>query len=194
MARDASGNNLDDVKYVKNSKILLAPYDATKKLTADMIASSVADPITELANVFPAAKSAVGLITSDGAPQDGREADDAVEFHQPGYLLNGDPSLTLAFTVAEDNELTRSLTIGEPDANGVYHVSDIVQSGKWFAYQETVYRSDRVRRRLGVVQITGNEPAQDTRGEVSGLALTAQWQLDDNVDGGKSRYLQSYKD
>ena len=47
-------------------------------------------------------------------------------------------------------------------------------------------------RRLGVIQITGNEPAQDTRGEVSGLSLTATWQLDPAVDGGNSRYLQSY--
>ena len=38
------------------------------------------------------------------------------------------------------------------------------------------------RRRLGVIQITGNEPAQDTRGEVSGLSLTATWQLDPAVD------------
>ena len=45
---------------------------------------------------------------------------------------------------------------------------------------------------LGVIQITGNEPAQDTRGEVSGLSLTATWQLDPAVDGGNSRYLQSY--
>ncbi|NEG56132.1 hypothetical protein [Bifidobacterium platyrrhinorum] len=194
MARDADGNNLEDVKYVKTSKILLAPYDATKKLTADMIAPSVADPITELADIFPVATSSVGLITSDGAPQDSRDADDASEFHQPGYLLTADPNLSLAFTAAEDNELTRRITIGEPDANGVYHVSDIIQSEKWFAYQETVYRSNRKRRRLGVVQITGNEPAQDTRGETSGLALTAQWQIDPNVDGGASRYLQSYVD
>ena len=84
------------------------------------------------------------------------------------------------------------MTIGRPDETGVYHVKDIIQDTKWFAYQETIYKSGRKRRRLGVIQITGNEPAQDTRGEVSGLSLTATWQLDPAVDGGNSRYLQSY--
>lgn len=168
------------------------PYAPGKTLTASQIAPSVADPITELGDVFGSSSATVGLITSDGAPQDSRDGDDATEFHQPGYTLNADPTLTLAFTAAEDNDLTRLMTIGRPDETGVYHVKDIIQDTKWFAYQETIYKSGRKRRRLGVIQITGNEPAQDTRGEVSGLSLTATWQLDPAVDGGNSRYLQSY--
>ena len=193
MTADAQGNDLERVKYVVTSKIKLAPYDPSKALVAAMIAAGVKDPFTMLADVF-ADGSFVGLITSDGAPQDARDSDDSIEFHQPGYSLNADPSLTLAFTVAEDNALTRELTIGKPDANGVYHVRDTIQDTKWFAYQETAYKSGIIRRRLGVIQITGNEPAQDTRGEVSGFALTAQWQMDSTVDSGNSRYLQSYYD
>lgn len=192
MTADNQGNDLDSVKNVLTSKIIVAPYVAGKTLTASQIAPSVADPITELGDVFGSSSSTVGLITSDGAPQDSRDGDDATEFHQPGYTLNADPTLTLAFTAAEDNDLTRLMTIGRPDENGVYHVKDIIQDTKWFAYQETIYKSGRKRRRLGVIQITGNEPAQDTRGEVSGLSLTATWQLDPAVDGGNSRYLQSY--
>lgn len=192
MTADNQGNDLDAVKNVLTSKIIVAPYGAGKTLTASQIAPSVADPITELGDVFGSSSAAVGLITSDGAPQDSRDGDDATEFHQPGYTLNADPTLTLAFTVAEDNDLTRLMTIGKPDETGVYHVKDIIQDTKWFAYQETIYKSGRKRRRLGVIQITGNEPAQDTRGEVSGLSLTATWQLDPAVDGGNSRYLQSY--
>lgn len=191
MTADSQGNDLQSVKYVVTSKIKLAPYDPAKRLVAAMIASGVQDPITTLGDIF-ADGSFVGLITSDGAPQDARDADDAIEFHQPGYQMNADPSLTLQFTVAEDNALTREMTIGKPDADDVYHVSDTVQDTKWFAYQETVYKAGPHRRRLGVVQITGNEPAQDTRGEVSGLSLTATWQKDDTVDDGNSRYLQSY--
>lgn len=191
MTADNQGNDLNAVKNVLTSKIIVAPYVAGKTLTASQIAPSVADPITELGDVFDSS-STVGLITSDGAPQDSRDGDDATEFHQPGYTLNADPTLTLAFTAAEDNDLTRLMTIGEPDETGVYHVKDIIQDTKWFAYQETIYKSGRKRRRLGVIQITGNEPAQDTRGEVSGLSLTATWQLDPAVDGGNSRYLQSY--
>lgn len=192
MTADNQGNDLDSVKNVLTSKIIVAPYVAGKTLTASQIAPSVADPITELGDVFGSSSAPVGLITSDGAPQDSRDGDDATEFHQPGYTLNADPTLTLAFTAAEDNDLTRLMTIGRPDETGVYHVKDIIQDTKWFAYQETIYKSGRKRRRLGVIQITGNEPAQDTRGEVSGLSLTATWQLDPAVDGGNSRYLQSY--
>lgn len=192
MTADNQGNDLNAVKNVLTSKIIVAPYVPGKTLTASQIAPSVADPITELGDVFGSGSSTVGLITSDGAPQDSRDGDDATEFHQPGYTLNADPTLTLAFTAAEDNDLTRLMTIGKPDETGVYHVKDIIQDTKWFAYQETIYKSGRKRRRLGVIQITGNEPAQDTRGEVSGLSLTATWQLDPAVDGGNSRYLQSY--
>lgn len=192
MTADNQGNDLDSVKNVLTSKIIVAPYVAGKTLTASQIAPSVADPITELGDVFGSDSAAVGLITSDGAPQGARDGDDATEFHQPGYTLNADPTLTLAFTAAEDNDLTRLMTIGKPDETGVYHVRDIIQDTKWFAYQETIYKFGRKRRRLGVIQITGNEPAQDTRGEVSGLSLTATWQLDPAVDGGNSRYLQSY--
>lgn len=192
MTADNQGNDLDSVKNVLTSKIIVAPYVEGKTLTASQIAPSVADPITELGDVFDSSSSTVGLITGDGAPQDSRDGDDATEFHQPGYTLNADPTLTLAFTAAEDNDLTRLMTIGKPDETGVYHVKDIIQDTKWFAYQETIYKSGRKRRRLGVIQITGNEPAQDTRGEVSGLSLTATWQLDPAVDGGNSRYLQSY--
>ena len=192
MTADNQGNDLNAVKNVLTSKIIVAPYVAGKTLTASQIAPSVADPITELGDVFGSSSATVGLITSDGAPQDSRDGDDATEFPQPGYTLNADPTLTLAFTAAEDNDLTRLMTIGKPDETGVYHVKDIIQDTKWFAYQETIYKSGRKRRRLGVIQITGNEPAQDTRGEVSGLSLTATWQLDPAVDGGNSRYLQSY--
>lgn len=192
MTADNQGNDLNAVKNVLTSKIIVAPYVPGKTLTASQIAPSVADPITELGDVFGTSSATVGLITSDGAPQDSRDGDDATEFHQPGYTLNADPTLTLAFTAAEDNDLTRLMTIGKPDETGVYHVKDIIQDTKWFAYQETIYKSGRKRRRLGVIQITGNEPAQDTRGEVSGLSLTATWQLDPAVDGGNSRYLQSY--
>ena len=192
MTADNQGNDLNAVKNVLTSKIIVAPYVPGKTLTASQIAPSVADPITELGDVFGSSSATVGLITSDGAPQNSRDGDDATEFHQPGYTLNADPTLTLAFTAAEDNDLTRLMTIGKPDETGVYHVKDIIQDTKWFAYQETIYKSGRKRRRLGVIQITGNEPAQDTRGEVSGLSLTATWQLDPAVDGGNSRYLQSY--
>lgn len=130
MTADNQGNDLDSVKNVLTSKIIVAPYVPGKTLTASQIAPSVADPITGLGDVFGSGSAAVGLITSDGAPQDARDGDDATEFHQPGYTLNADPTLTLAFTAAEDNDLTRLMTIGRPDETGVYHVKDIIQDTK----------------------------------------------------------------
>lgn len=192
MAADKDGNDLGAVKVVLSSRILLARYDSSKSLTAMMIAKTVADPMTKLTGIFTVGQN-VGLITSDGAPEDGRDGDDATEFHQPGYKLQaGDPTLTVKFTVAEDNDLVREIMKGKPDSNGVYHVSDIVQDAKWFAYQETVLKNKVHRRRLGVVQITSAEPAQDTRGEVSGVELTAEWTVDATVDSGNSKYLESY--
>lgn len=191
MTADAAGNDITQVRVVTTSKIRLAPYDATKTLTAALIAPTVADPATGLDTIF-AKGGFVGLITSDGAPQDGRDADKATEFHQPGYLLNADPKLTLEFTAAEDNDLTRAMTIGTADSTGVYHVSDTIQDTKWLAYQETVYKDGRHRRRLGVVQITGSEPDKEERGSVSGIKFTAEWLKDPIVDDGASRYLESY--
>ena len=69
MTADNQGNDLNAVKNVLTSKIIVAPYVAGKTLTASQIAPSVADPITELGDVFGSSSSAVGLITSDGAPQ-----------------------------------------------------------------------------------------------------------------------------
>gem|GEM_PF-4427482 len=64
MTADAQGNDLTAVKYVTSSKIIIAPYDPTAKLTASMIAKTVADPITTLKDIFSKGH-AVGLITSD---------------------------------------------------------------------------------------------------------------------------------
>lgn len=189
MARDSQGNNLDDTDITVTGRIILVPYAAENVITPQMIASDVADP------ELPAAynpDACVGLITSDGAPQDGREAGDDNEFWQQGYTLSGDPTLTTQFTTAEDNDMTRRVTIGDPDEYGVYHVTDIVQNKKWMAYKENVLRSGKVRRRAGVVQVTNNEPGQETRGSVKGNALTATWQADSLY--GNDRYIESTYD
>ena len=197
MARDTQGNDLDSVEVVLGGGLRFAPYDEANVITPEMIAASktpeeVADALPE---IFKSPESGVGLITSDGGPQDARDADDATEFYQSGYSLNADPSLTTAFTIAENNELTRRMTIGEPDEYGVYHVSDILQNDKWIAYQEESIRGAggkvRVRRRAGVIQLTGNEPNQSERGVVKGSAWTATWQADALFDPN-AKYLESY--
>lgn len=197
MARDTQGNDLDSVEVVLGGGIRFASYDEANVITTEMIAATktpeeVADALPE---IFKSPESGVGLITSDGGPQDARDADDATEFYQAGYSLNADPRLTTAFTIAENNELTRRMTIGEPDEYGVYHVTDILQNDKWIAYQEESIRGAggkvRVRRRAGVIQLTGNEPNQSERGVVKGSAWTATWQADSLFDPN-AKYLESY--
>ena len=43
MAADSAGNDLSAAKIVVTSAYRFAPYDATQKLTADLIAPTVAD-------------------------------------------------------------------------------------------------------------------------------------------------------
>lgn len=191
MAADSAGNDLSAAKIVVTSAFRFAPYDAAKTLTADLIAPTVADVSTGLDKIFTNG-GFVGLITEDGAPQDSRDADDAIKFHQPGYSINGKASLTAQFTVAEDNDITRQMTIGKPDSSGVYHVTDVIQDGKWFCYQETVFKNGTHRRRLGVVNLTGNEQGQETSGENSGDAWTIEWIQDAVCDSGNSKYLESF--
>ena len=45
MAADSAGNDLSAAKIVVTSAYRFAPYDATQKLTADLIAPTVADEV-----------------------------------------------------------------------------------------------------------------------------------------------------
>lgn len=187
--RDAKGNNLADTELVLGGKMAFTPYSAEAKITPAAIDKSVADPT--LPDQYTK-DSFVGLIKSDGGFQDSRDGDDYTEFFQPGYSLPGDATLSTSFTTAENNELIRRMTLGEPDEHGVYHVNDIVQGDKWCAYQEEYLRGGRIRRRAGVVQITGNEPNQSERGQIKGQQLTATWVEDELYDGAK--YIESIYD
>lgn len=52
MAADSAGNDLSAAKIVVTSAYRFAPYDATQKLTADLIAPTVADVKTGLDKIF----------------------------------------------------------------------------------------------------------------------------------------------
>lgn len=183
MAKDSQGNDLSAVEVPITGAIMLVPYSDDNVITSTMIGKNVAQP--ELPEAYDYETACVGLITSDGGPQDSRDADDATEFYQDGYLLAASATLSTSFTAAENNEMTRKVTLGEPDENGVYTVDDIVQDTKWMAYQEESLRGGRVRRRAGVVIVTGNEPNQSERGSVKGQQLTVTWQADEHYGGGK---------
>ena len=187
--RDTAGNDLSAVEIPLGGAIILVEYKETNKITATAMAETVKD-VTLPADYK--SDNYLGLIKQDAAFQDSRDADDATEFFQAGYSIPGEPTLSTAFTVAENNRHLRRITLGEPDENGVYMVDDIIQPDKWCAYQEEALKGGRVRRRAGVVQITGNEPEQSERGTVKGMALTATWVADPLYDG--HRYFESIYD
>lgn len=184
MAADAKGNDINQVTVPITGAIMLAPYDTKNVITEDAIAKTVKDP------KIPDAYVAVGLIESGGGPHDQRNGGTDTTFYQQGYSLTGLATLTTQFTVAENNEMVRRMTLGAPDSNGIYHVQDIMQGDRWMAYTEEAYKGGRVRRRAGVVQLTANSPAASTSGSVTGQQLTITWQQDDAYQG--SKWIESW--
>lgn len=178
MAKDTQGNDLSAVGVPVTGAVCVVPYEQANVITRAMISKKKAEP--ELPDAYARDKAALGLITSDGGPQDSVDQDDAIEFFQQGYSLNSDPTLTTAFTIAEDNDFTREFCFGEkPDADGAIAVKTLTPDTKWMAYQEIKYKNGSVDRRAGVVQVTGNEPGQSERGSVKGRAITVTWQPDE---------------
>lgn len=177
MTRDTKGNDLSEVEVPLGGGIAIVDYNTENKISPEELVK----PNPTLPEAY-GSDSWVGLITEDGGFQDSRDADDPTKFFQEGYQLNAEPDLTTSFTVAENNKLIRKLTLGEPDSNGVYAVDDIIQNGRYPAYQEEPLKGGRVRRRAGVVQVTGNEPNQSTRGSVKGSAITVEWTPDEMYD------------
>lgn len=189
MSKDAQGNDLSAVSVPVTGAICVVPYDTANVITRAMISKKKAEP--DLPDAYARDKSALGLITSDGGPQDAAEQDDAVEFFQQGYSLNSDPTMTIAFTLAEDNDFTREFCFGEkPDADGVIGVKTLTPDTKWMAYVEIKNKNGSVDRRAGVLQVTGNEPGQAERGSVKGRAITCTWQPDDLYEG--NHYIEAH--
>ena len=182
MAADTQGNDLDAVLVPVTGRICVVPYDEDNVITPEMIGKGVADP-----QIPEAYKSGcIGLVTADGAPQDASENGDPVEFWQQGYQINGEATITTAFTAAEDNAVTRRFVNGsDPDEHGVCGIDTLTPDGKLMAYYEEAYKNGKVYRRAGVITLTGNEPGQSTRGSVKGRALTVTWQNDELYGGHK---------
>lgn len=190
MAADNQGNDVNSVNIPVTGRICLVPYDEANAIEPSAISEKVAVPT--LPDAYKT--GAVGLVKSDGAPQDASEAGDPIEFWQQGYQVGGSASINTTLTLAEDNEVTRRFAHGgqEPDEHGVYSVDALVHDVKWMAYYEEAYKNGRVYRRAGVVQMTANEPNQAERGSVKGRAVTVTW-LEDEAYGGH-KYIESTYD
>ena len=182
MAKDKQGNDLANVGVPVTGAICIVPYAEGNVITRTRIGKTNATP--KLPEVYARGTACRGLITSDGAPQDSTESGDAIEFWQQGYMLNGETTISTAFTIAEDTDLAREFCFGEkPDAAGVIAVATFTPDTKWMAYEEITYKNGNADRRAGVIQVTANEPGQAERGSVFGRAVTVKWGRDDLYEG-----------
>lgn len=189
MAKDKQGNDLANVGVPVTGAICIVPYAEDNVITRTMIGKKNATP--KLPEVYARGTSCLGLLTSDGAPQDSTESGDAIEFWQQGYTLNGETTISTAFTIAEDTDLAREFCFGEkPDADGVIAVDTFTPDTKWMAYEEITYKNGNVDRRAGVIQVTANEPGQAERGSVLGRAVTVKWVRDDLYEG--KAYIEAH--
>jgi hypothetical protein len=133
----------------------------------------------------------LGLRTSDGGPEQSREAGDAIEFLEDGFSINADGSITVAMTLAQYNEITRELSLGSaPDANGVIKVKDTTNSNQYIVLLESVYKSGAIKREHGVVRVSEISNGKDERGTVNGIAVTFQWVRHELFDN--SYYWEAY--
>lgn len=148
MAKDSQGMDLGQVEALVTAAIMIVPYSTENKITPEMIASSNATP--ELPAAYNRSTACIGLVKSDGGNQDSRDGDDPLEFLQDGYKkLPLATSLTQTFSPAENNALTRKITMASrtPRASTTWPTSSRMRSG-WC-----------MRRRLSTLGVSTVVPA-----------------------------------
>lgn len=171
MTADASGNDLDSVGVPITGLAAFAPAVEGNVIAKTGLGAS---PLT-----LPEGYKRLGLYKTDGGPASSREADEAIEFFQKGYLLAGDGTRTVVIGLAEQNVTVMGLIEGaEPDANGVIEVSSSLPDNRFILLVVTKYRNGKEKRQEGVAAITAVEPDQSERGSVEGTNVTFTWQED----------------
>lgn len=176
MAADTQGNDLSAVGVPIGGLVAFAPY-ATEGVVAD--AEMGATPLT-----LPTGYLKLGLVKQDGAPQHAREAGDAIEFWQKGYIMAGEGTRTLQVNLAESNSAVLKLVEGkEPNTDGVVYVDSNLPDARVLLFLATKFKSGAEERYNGVAQVTAVEVDQDERGSVRGRSVTLTWQEDPLFNG-----------
>lgn len=182
---DARGRDVNEALIYVTGYAGIAPVELTNVISETELG---ADTLTA-----PAAFRFLGLRTSDGGPEQAREAGEAIEFLEDGFVINADGSITVAMTLAQYNTVTRELSLGgTPDANGVIKVKDTTNSNQYILLLESVYKSGAIKREHGVVRISEISNGKDERGTVNGISVTFQWVRSELFDN--SYYWEAYID
>ncbi|TPF97564.1 hypothetical protein EP30_01075 [Bifidobacterium sp. UTCIF-39] len=182
MAQDSLGNDLTQVDLPITAALAIASYSQTNVLAS---AAGGGAKVT-----LPEGYRRLGLIKQDGGANESMDQDSPIEFFQKGYKLSLDPTISIQWGLAEFNKVVRELITGKaPDENGMITVSTWTPDTKWLVYYEEVYKSGRIRRLNGVMQVTGTEIDQSERNSVKGRNVTLEWQTDPLIgDGVTSLY------
>lgn len=180
MTRDSRGNDLSQTFVPVDGAVLFVPYDPANAISSTVLGTK-GDP--KLPSAYDPQTAGIGLIESGGGLHFQRSGGNSTTFFQRGYALNGAPTLTCQFTIAELNDLADEISLGKADENGVHKVDDIIQDTKWCVYIKEIDKWGRERRTAGVVQLTANSPAADSNGTVTGQQWTLTFQPDDMYEG-----------
>ena len=86
MAKDKQGNDLANVGVPVTGAICIVPYAEGNVITRTMIGKKNATP--KLPEVYARGTSCLGLLASDGAPQDSTESGDAIDAARTAYLAS----------------------------------------------------------------------------------------------------------
>lgn len=176
MAADDAGNDIDSVAVPIGGLLAYAPYaEANVIEDADL-------GVTPL--VLPTGFKVLGLVKKDGAPQDGRNDEDAEEMWQKGYAIPGEGTLTIQANLAENSPAVNALIEGKlPDTNGIVYVDASLPAARIIGLAITKFKNGTEERKHGVWRVSAVEVDQDTRGSARGKAVTLTW-LEDGLFAG----------
>ncbi len=168
MAADEKGRDLDDVRVYVTGSVAYAPVDPLNVISKSDLGSA------DL--VVPDAYKFLGLRTSDGGPEETREAGEALEFLEEGFKIATNGTVQVAMTLAQYNAITREFVHGEaPDANGVVEVDFAPSSDSFLLLLEAVFKDGSMERQHGVARISEASRVKDERGTAKGATVTLEW-------------------
>lgn len=177
MAADNRGRTVDEALIYTTGFFGIAPVDPSNVIPKADLGSA---ELGSIESPIPAGIKYVGLRTSDGGPEQGREAGEVIDFLEDGFTINADGTITMTMTLAQFNATTRGLVHGKTaDSNGVIEVTDATPNSRYIVLSESVYKSGAIKREHGVMRVTEITIGKDERGSVNGIPVTFQWVRDE---------------
>lgn len=175
---DAFGRDVEQARVFVTGYAAIAPVTEDNVIArTDLAATSLTVPSGLTGYQY------LGLRTTDGGPEEGREAGENIEFLEQGFQINGDGSLTLTMTLAQWNEQTYALIYGEAHTDGGYDMKLSIPNTQYLLLQESAYANGDIERRIGVVRVSEITEVKDERNVVKGITIVFARVPHDLFDG-----------